>query len=101
MKQKKYPLRPMETSYPFEKVAFDTGHITLPSGRREYFLVAVDLFTKWIEVQAVKHETGVQVAHFIEHCVFMRHGCPEQIISDQGPPYASKVVQELCDKWNV
>lgn len=98
---RKYPLRPMESSYPFEKVALDTGHVTMPSGKKEYFLVAVDLFTKWIEVKAVQKENGYQIATFIEECLVMRHGCPELIISDQGPPYASQEVRDMCTKWNI
>lgn len=43
-------LRPIKTQYHFEIVTIDTGHITILSGRKEYFLVAVDSFTKWVEV---------------------------------------------------
>lgn len=32
---------PIETQYPFELVTMDTRHVTLPLGRKDYFLVAV------------------------------------------------------------
>ena len=44
----------------------DMGHVVLPSGRREYFLVAVDYFTKWVEVKAVAAETSLTDAKFIQ-----------------------------------
>ncbi|KAJ9088193.1 Ectonucleotide pyrophosphatase/phosphodiesterase member 7 [Entomophthora muscae] len=58
MGARKYPLQPMEVLYPFEKVALDTGHVTMASGQKEYFLVAVDLFTKGIKVKAVQRKNG-------------------------------------------
>ena len=63
--------------------------------------MAVDFFTKWIEVKAVAHETGLKVAQFIEEDIIMRHGCPELLLSDQGPPYKNQVVRDLCAKWNI
>lgn len=36
--------------------------MTLPSRRKEYFLVAVEFFKKWAKVQAVSSKTGAAVA---------------------------------------
>ena len=91
----------MGSAYPFKKVALDTGYITLPSGQKEYFIVAVDFFTKWIEVKTVTHETELQVAQFIEEDVIMRHRCPEMILLDQGPLYNNQVVWDICAKRNI
>ena len=51
--KRKVALCPVGLSYTFEKVALDTGNITLNLGRKEYFLVAVDYFTKWVKIKAV------------------------------------------------
>lgn len=63
----------------------DTGHETLPSGRKEYFLVAVDSLTKWAEVRAVASETGA-VANFLREEIIIRQGCPEWLLTDNGSP---------------
>lgn len=71
MSSRKYPLRHLDSSYPFEKVAFDTGHVTTSGNHKEYFFVAIDMFTKWIEVQTSNSETGTKIAQFMEKCVFL------------------------------
>lgn len=96
-----YPLRPMGSSYPFKKVAVDTGHITTAGGGKEYFFVAVDMFTKWIEVSTSKTKTGVKLANFLEEQIIFRHSCTELILSDRGTPYASWKVKDLCARWNI
>ena len=94
-------LRPIETQYPCELVVMDTGHVTLPSGRKEYFLVAVDSFTKWAEVRAVTSETGAAVAKFLREEIIERHGCPERLLTDNGSPYRGAAMQEECTRWGI
>lgn len=57
-------LRPIEIKYPFELVTLDTGHVTLPTGQKEYFLACVDFFPNWAGVRVVSLEMGVAVAGF-------------------------------------
>ena len=101
MRQLVTGLRPVETQYPFELVVMDTGHVTLPSGRKEYFLVAVNSFTKWVEVRAVSSETGAAVALFLREEVIERHGCPERLLSDNGSPYVGQAMQVECAWWGI
>lgn len=71
-------LQPIETQYIFELVIIDTRHVTLPSGRNKYFLMAVNSFTKWAELCAVGSETGITIAQFLREEVIKRHVCPER-----------------------
>lgn len=50
----------------FKIVLIDTGHITLPSCKKDYFLVAGDTFTKWAEARKVTFKTGVAIANFLK-----------------------------------
>lgn len=93
---RRYPLRPMGSSYPFEKVVVDTGHITTAGGGKEYFFVAVDMFTRSIKVRTSKAETGDKLARFLEEQIISRHGCLELFLSDRGTPYTSREVKDLC-----
>lgn len=43
------PLCPIGTSYTFNTVTIDTAFVIRPSGRVEYFIIAVDYFTRWFE----------------------------------------------------
>ena len=101
MAKSRWPLRPVGTSYPFETVAMDTAFVTLPSGRTEYFIVAVDYFTKWVEVQSVKRDTAHAAASMLRHSIIFRHGCPEKLLTDNGPSFKSKVFQAECAKWGI
>lgn len=77
-------LRPVVTHSPYEMVVMDTGYVTLPSGRKKYFLATVETFTKWVEFRAVASETGVAVAKFLREEIFDRHGFAEQLFMDNG-----------------
>lgn len=49
------PLKPIECKYPFELMSLDTGFVSLKNSlgetKMEYFLVAIDHFTCWVEVR--------------------------------------------------
>ena len=49
----------------------------------KYIVTSVCYFTKWVEVRPIPDKTGLEVAHFI-YWLFMRYGCMEVCISDQG-----------------
>ena len=95
------PLRPIETHYPFEIVSLDTGHVTLPNGSREYFVIAVDHFTKWVEVQAFTQETSKNIMEFIAEEIIQRHGCPQKIQTDGGKPYVSQAIQDFLRNYGI
>lgn len=73
-------LRPIETQYPYELVMMNTGHISIPSGRKEHFLLAVESFTKWEEIRAVSSETGEAVAKSLREEIIERHGFQERLL---------------------
>ena len=52
---------PVEASYPFELVSLDTAHITMPSGNKKYIVVAIDHFTRLIEVAILTNETSQSI----------------------------------------
>ena len=51
------PLKPVEVRHPFELVSLDTAHIAMPSGNKNYIVVAIDHFTRWIEVAILTNKT--------------------------------------------
>lgn len=83
-----HPLRPIDSRYLFEMISLDTGHVTLNSGQREYFMVAIDHFTKWFNVQALIKETGNVLALFLRHAISFQHKCPEKLLTKNRPAYA-------------
>ncbi|CAK1587023.1 unnamed protein product [Parnassius mnemosyne] len=62
----------------------------------KYYLVIVDAYTKWIEVD---HVSGTSAAVVID-CLrkkFARFGLPKRIVSDNGPPFSSAEFKKYLD----
>ncbi|GKE75117.1 reverse transcriptase domain-containing protein, partial [Tanacetum coccineum] len=53
----------------------------------KFLIVAIDYFTKWIEVKAVVTISGDQVKKFVWDNIVCRFGLPEEIISDNGKQF--------------
>ena len=51
------PLKTVGVNYLFEFLSLDTANITMPSGNKKYIVVAIDYFTRWIEVTILLNET--------------------------------------------
>ncbi|KAM1262892.1 hypothetical protein ACFX13_028631 [Malus domestica] len=66
-----------------------------------FIIVATDYFTKWVEASAVKSITSAKVKNFIETKILHRYGVPETIVTDRGPSFISKEVEEFASKYKI
>ena len=89
------PLKPIETHYPFELVSLDTGQLTFGNGKKVYFVVAIDHFTRWVEAQVLHEENSKSIMEFIMNNILFRHGCPARIQTDGGLPYVSEAIRHF------
>ena len=64
-------------------------------------LVCVDHFTSWYEAAPLKTITANEVIEVYSKLIILRHGCSENILSDQGKQLISNVFQGLCDLFNI
>lgn len=62
-----------------------------------YLIVAVDLFSKWVELQPVPVSTTNTVITFIENQIFARWGAPETIITDNGAQFLGLRYERLLE----
>jgi hypothetical protein len=67
---------------------------TAPGGYK-HILVAIDKFTKWIEVRPVAKVTSEEAAKFIRD-ITHRFGVPNRIITDLGAAFPSSVFWDFC-----
>lgn len=90
-------LCPMVTGEPWERLGIDvTGpHPTSAKGNC-YILTVIDHFTKWVEILPMRNQEASTVAKLLVDRVICVHGCPKQILTDQGPNFESQLFQELC-----
>jgi hypothetical protein len=80
-------LRTIPPSWPFAIWGLDSmGPFKTALSGYKHILVAVDKFTKWIEVRAVATVTSKEVAKFIED-ITHRFGVPNRIVTDLGKAF--------------
>ena len=66
-----------------------------------FILVAIDYFTKWVEVASFSSVTKNVVARFIKHIFIYRYGIPERIITDNGTNLNNTMITALCEQFHI
>ena len=61
-----------------------------------YLLAAMDYFTKWGEAYPIPNMEAATVANMLTTEMFFKFSPPEQIHSDQGQQFESKLFKEVC-----
>ena len=79
---------------PWEKIACDL--FTL--GGKDY-LLTVDYYSKWAEVGLLRDSTVSSEVITQLKSMFARYGIPSELISDNGPQFASRKFREFAESW--
>ena len=66
-------------------------------GGYSHIFVAIDKFTKWIEVKPVTATTAAKAAEFIEE-ISRRFGVPNRIITDLGTSFTGSEFWDYCQE---
>lgn len=77
------------------------GPYETSKNRNSYAIIAVDLFSKWVEIQPIPHATTNRVVRFIETEIFARWGAPEIIITDNGAQFLGLRYERLMELNHV
>jgi hypothetical protein len=89
-------LRTIPPSWPFSMWGLDVvGPFRTALCGYKHILVAVDQFTKWIEVRHVAKVTSEEAVKFIGD-IKHRFGVPNKIITDLGKAFTSSVFWDFC-----
>ena len=89
--QQKEPMISNEIpSRPWEKVGCD-----LFDFEDKHYLVCVGYYSDYFEVDRIFGKKGKEVISRLKS-QFARHGIPDQLISDNGPPFSSREFQEFA-----
>ena len=86
-------LHALTSPWPFSVWGIDIIENISPksSNGHEYILVAIDYFTKWVEVASYARLTAVRVAKFIRSHIICRYGVPHDLISNRGMHFRGEV----------
>ena len=66
-----------------------------------FILVAIDYFTKWVEVASYANETKQVVVRFIKNQIIYRYDVPSKIITDNGSNLNNNMVEALCKDFKI
>ncbi|XP_050217597.1 uncharacterized protein LOC126668447 [Mercurialis annua] len=79
---------PITSPWPFATWGIDIlGPFTATTGQKKFLIVAVDHFTKWIEVEAVSTITEARIRDFFGRQIVCRFGIPRALITDNGKQF--------------
>ncbi|XP_041483070.1 uncharacterized protein K02A2.6-like [Lytechinus variegatus] len=79
---------------PWEKIAVDLFTLN----KREY-MVVVDYYSQFIEVCTLTSTTSKAVINHMK-AIFARHGTPCELMSDNGPQFASQEFKSFAKEWD-
>lgn len=97
------PLESIDRSpEPFRHVGIDImGPLPITMTGKRYVVVAIDLFTKWVEARALQDADAQSIAAFIHEDIICRHGTPQFLTSDQGTEFVNEMIRALTDKFKI
>jgi hypothetical protein len=96
-----YKLVTIPPTWPFACWGLDMiGPLPTAPGRFNIVLVAIDKFTKWIELKPVTCQKADRVLDFLDELVH-RYGLPHRIITDLGSNFNNHQFWEYCENSEI
>lgn len=81
-------------SRPWERVAIDLFQL-----EHKDYIVTVDCYSNFFEIDQLSTKTAKAVIRKVK-AHFARHGIPDQVISDNGQPFASREFEEFARAYS-
>ena len=84
-----------------EMLAIDFCVVDKSSTGRENILVVTDVFSKFVWAFDTKDQKAATVARILINEIFYKFGPPIRLHSDQGRNFESKLITEICKRFNI
>jgi hypothetical protein len=89
-------------SYPFQRISMDFfGAIHQSANTHRYILVVMDTFTKYVHIYPAHSTTTIKCTRIMYENFILQHGVPEEILSDNGPPFSSSFIEHLSNFMGI
>ena len=95
------PLSPMPVVGIFKRWHMDFLSLKLTPDGYKYVLLVVDSSSKWCEAFPTKNQEAETVAKLLYENIITRFGCPDELLSDLGRQFTSKVLRAMCELYNI
>jgi hypothetical protein len=94
-------LQTIPVIWPFAVWGLDiVGPLRKAPGGYTHLLVAIDKFSKWVEVRPITNLRAEQAVTFFTDIIY-RFGVPNSIITDNGSQFTGRKFLEFCDKFHI
>jgi transposase InsO family protein len=94
-------LQTIPVTWPFAVWGLDiVGPLRKAPGGYTHLLVAIDKFSKWVEVRPITNLRAEQDVTFFTDIVY-HFGVPNSIITDNGSQFTGRKFLEFCDKFHI
>ncbi|KII70810.1 Gag-Pol polyprotein [Thelohanellus kitauei] len=77
------------------------GLLPLTKYGNKYIIIFIDMFSKWVEAEAIPDITAITAANSLIKCVVSRYGIPVYLHSDKGTQFESEIFQNHCETLNI
>lgn len=96
------PLVPLPIiAVPFSRIGMDlVGPLPKSARGHQYILVVLDYATRYPEAIPLRTMASKGIARELM-LMFSRVGIPEEILTDQGTPFMSRIMKDLCRVMNI
>ena len=93
----------MSASWPFISWGMDVIGLIEPKASNEhlFILVAIDYFTKWVEVITLRSVTKKVVVEFVHSNIICHFGISKIIITDNTMNFNRHLMKEVCEQFKI
>ena len=95
------PLTPMPVVPIFKRWHMDFLSLKATPDGFKYLLLFVDSTSRWCEAFPTKNQEAGTVATLLYENIITRYGVPDEVVSDLGRQFTSKLVRALCELCNI
>ena len=96
------PLQMHLVREPWHTIGVDImGPFPTTQRQKQYLLVVVDYFTRWVELFPLRTTTSYDIARILVDEIICRWGCPTNILSDNGPQFISELFTSICSSLGI
>ena len=95
-------LTTITSPWPFSQWGIDiVSPLPIGKGQVKFILVAINYFTKWVEVEALATITEAKIRSFVWKNIICRFEIPMTIISDNGRQFDNQGFKDFCSNLGI
>ena len=95
-------MHPTAITRPWQQVTIDlVGPLPRSTRGHTWLFTMQDRFTKWLEMRPLRRATAANVTQVLTDAIILRHGCPEEVLSDNGTQLRSALLTRLLQALQI